>query len=375
MITTAAIFTALYLILIRIFTMGWNKIDVFRPQHLLARICSPCAVESKDTGREQVISVVVACKNEEKNLPNLIKALKAQTYQNFELILVNDHSTDRTEEIIQENLQFFKNAILINSQGKGKKSALAEGIERALGNLIITTDADCIPSKKWIETIAKFHTDYSPDLIVCPVKLSNKQGFFARLQQIEFASLAASTAGAVGAQMPIMCNGANLAFTKSAWLESWADLKPEEPSGDDIFLLQSIKKRGGNICFLRSEKAFVETKPSENLRTFIRQRRRWAGKSTAYTDWQAIAAACVVFGVCLAQLMLLAFAFTNKLYLYFFLLFFALKFWADTKFLHSVSGFFSLKSVFFYSLCLSVIYPFYVVFTALSSVFFKSKRW
>jgi len=373
-ITAAAILTALYLILIRIFRKGWDKTFLFR-------------LKKSEKEYFSRISIVAACKNEEKNLPDLINALKAQTYQDFELILINDHSTDRTEEIMQQSLGFFQNAVYINSQGKGKKSALAEGIERASGDLIITTDADCTPKKTWVETIAGFQAKYSADLIVCPVRLSDEKGLekpkeiFARLQQIEFASLIASAAGAVGAQMPIMCNGANLAFTKKAWLESRADLKPEEPSGDDIFLLQSIKKRGGNICFLRSEKAFVETKPSENLRTFIRQRRRWAGKSTAYTDWQAIAAACVVFGVCLAQLMLLAFAFTNELYLYFFLLFFALKFWADAKFLHSVSGFFSLtwkaegKSVFFYSLCLSVVYPFYVVFTALSSVFFKSKKW
>ena len=362
MITTAAILTAFYLILIRTFVIGWKNIVVFRPK-------------KTNFGKKERISVLIACKNEEKTLPNLINALKAQTYQDFELILINDHSTDRTEEIIWQNLIFFQNVVCINSQGKGKKSALAEGIERASGSLIITTDADCTPKKTWIETIANFQAEFSADLIVCPIKLSDEKGFFARLQQVEFTALTASSAGAVGAQMPIMCNGANLAFTKNAWLESRADLKPEEPSGDDIFLLQSVKKRGGTICFLRSGKAFVETKPAENLSAFIRQRRRWAGKSTAYTDWHAIAVACVVFGVCLTQLLLLAFSFTNELYLFFFLLFFALKFWADTKFLHLVSDFYSLKSVFFYSLCLSVIYPFYVVFTAVSAVFFKPKRW
>ena len=362
MITFSAIFTALYLILIRIFRIGWNSIAVFRP-------------EKSFFEQKNKISVVVACKNEEKNLPNLINALKSQTYQDFELIFVNDHSTDQTEEIIRQNLAFFSNAVCIHSQGKGKKSALAEGVLCASGSLIVSTDADCKPARTWIETIAKFQAEFSADLIVCPVKLSDENGFFARLQQIEFTALTASSAGAVGAQTPIMCNGANLAFTKDAWLESRADLKPEEQSGDDIFLLQSIKKRGGTIHFLRSKRAFVETEPAKNLRTFFRQRRRWAGKSTAYTDWQAIAVACIVFGVCLAQLLLLVFSFFNVLYLYFFLLFFALKCWTDAKFLHLVSDFYSLKWVFFYSLCLSVVYPFYIVFTAVSSLFFKPKKW
>lgn len=362
MITFSAIFTALYLILIRIFRIGWQNIAVFRPNYTTLK-------------NTEKISVIVACKNEEKNLPVLINALKAQTYQNFELIFVNDHSTDQTEEIIEKNLTFFSNAICIDSQGNGKKSALAEGILRASGSLIITTDADCKPAKTWIETIAQFQTEFPSDLIVCPVKLSDESGFFARLQQVEFTALAASTVGAIGAQMPIMCNGANLAFTKSAWLESRADLKPDEQSGDDIFLLQSIKKRGGVIRFLRSKRAFVETKSAENLRTFVRQRRRWAGKSTAYTDWQLIAVACLIFGICLSQLLLLVFSFFSPIYWYFFLLFFALKCWTDIKFLQLASDFYPMKSTVFYSLCLSTIYPFYVVFTAISALFFKPKKW
>jgi len=246
---------------------------------------------------------------------------------------------------------------------------------RASGNLIITTDADCKPAKTWIETIARFQAEFPSDLIVCPVKLSDESGFFARLQQVEFTALAASTIGAIGAQIPIMCNGANLAFTKSAWLESRADLKPDEPSGDDIFLLQSIKQRGGTIRFLRSERAFVETRSAENLRAFVRQRRRWAGKSTAYTDWHLIAIACLIFGLCLSLVLLLVFSFFSPIYWYFFLLFFALKCWTDIKFLNLVSDFYPMKSTVFYSLCLSVVYPFYVVFTAISALFFKPKKW
>jgi len=362
MITFSAIFTAFYLILIRIFRIGWNNLAVFRPNY--------SALENTEK-----ISVIVACKNEEKNLPVLINALKAQTYQDVELIFVNDHSTDQTEEIIGQNLAFFQNSVCINSQGSGKKSALAEGILHASGSLIITTDADCKPAKTWIETIARFQAESPSDLIVCPIKLSDESGFFARLQQVEFTALTASSAAAVGAQMPIMCNGANLAFTKNAWLESRADLKPDEQSGDDIFLLQSIKKRGGTIRFLRSERAFVETRSAENLRAFFRQRRRWAGKSTAYTDWHLIATACVVFGLCLALVLLLAFSFFSPIYWYFFLLFFALKCWTDIKFLNLVSDFYPMKSVVFYSLCLSAVYPFYVVFTAVSALFFKPKKW
>ena len=362
LISLSSIFVALYIILIRIFKVGWKSIDVFQPDFFLPE-------------EKLKVSVIVSCKNEEKSLPHLISALKNQTYPDFELILINDHSTDRTEEIMRENLHFFENAICIQAEGCGKKRAIAEGILRSSGDLIITTDADCIPALTWIEIIVTFQVAYPSHLVICPVKLSDEKAFFARLQQLEFVSLVASGAGAVGAQMPILCNAANLAFTKEAWLKSQKDLKLEEQSGDDIFLLQSIKKQNGIVRFLRSEKAFVETESTENLTAFIHQRRRWAGKSTAYTNWQLIFTACIVFGVCAFQLLLLAFSFFNVFYLYFFLFFFALKYWADERFLSDVSGFFSLKSVPFYSFCLSVVYPLYIVFTAVSALFFKPKAW
>ncbi|NDV47694.1 glycosyltransferase [Paludibacter sp. 221] len=362
LITTTTILIALYIILIRIFKAGWKNMDDFHPHRRI--------VES-----DIKVSVVVACKNEEKSLPHLIQGLRNQSYKDFELILVNDHSTDHTAQIMQESLSRFENAVYIESDGQGKKAAIAKGIKQASGELIITTDADCSPKKTWIQTIVDFQIQNPSHLIICPVKLSGRKGIFSHLQQFEFTSLTASGAGAAGAQMPIMCNAANLAFPKEAWLKSQKDLKMEEQSGDDMFLLQSIKKRGGIIRFLRSKEAFVETEPAKNLKAFVRQRRRWAGKSTAYTDWHLIFTACVVFGVCLAQLLLLIFSFFNILYLYIFLLFFVLKYWVDTQFLNEVSDFYSLKSVEFYSFCLSVIYPFYIVFTAISAIVFKPKKW
>lgn len=361
LITIGVILITFYLILIRIFRVGWESIDDFQP---------------KDNLTENIkVSVVVSCKNEEKALPCLIKSLTAQSMQNFELILVNDHSTDRTPEIMSEAVALFQNAICIHAKENGKKRAIAEGIQCASGDLIITTDADCKPERRWIETIVKFQIENPSHLIICPVKLTEKRTFFSRLQQIEFTSLVASGAGAAGAQFPIMCNAANMAFTKTAWLKSQSDMKPEEQSGDDVFLLQSIKKRGGVIRFLRSKKAFVETESAESLSAFIRQRRRWAGKSTSYTDWHLILVACLVFAVCVMQLAFLILSFFNSFYCYFFLLFFVIKYWADTMFLSKAGDFFALKQVPFYSFFLSVVYPFYIVFTAVSSLFLKPKKW
>ncbi len=114
MITITTIIITLYIILIRIFRTGWKSIEVFYPKDFTS-------------GNEISISVIVACKNEEKTLPHLIQSLQNQSFKSFELILVNDHSTDSTQKIIEESFGDFQNAIYINSEGNGKKLLYPKG--------------------------------------------------------------------------------------------------------------------------------------------------------------------------------------------------------------------------------------------------------
>ena len=321
------------------------------------------------------VSIVIAIKNEVKNLPNLIESLRSQQFKNFELVLVNDHSTDSIGMIMENAKKHFSKIQLIDAVGYGKKNALKEGILKANADLIITTDADCIPLITWTQTIMNFSNQFSFDLLICPVKFSDRKSLFSKLQQFEFVSLVASGAGAAGLRMPIMCNAANLVFTKKAWLESQADLMNEEQSGDDIFLLQSIKKRHGVIRFLKSEYGFVETEPSKDIKSFILQRRRWASKSTSYNDWQIIFTAIVVLLASILTVFLSMYSIFQPHYFSIFVLFFFFKYVVDTFFLINVGRFFKLKKIFLMSLILSVLYPFYIVFVGVSSIFVKAKNW
>ena len=351
----------LYFVLVSVFSIGWRKNPIFVPK----------GDELIHTG----ISVIVTCRNEEEHVRQLISCLAQQSYQNFELLFVNDHSEDATKNYIKSAQLTFPKIQLVDATGFGKKNGLKEGILKATGELIITTDADCLPSYHWLETIACFYMKYQSDLIICPVKLSCKDNLFSNLQALEFTSLIASAAGACGAGMPVLCNGANLAFTKKSWLNSQADLHEEEMSGDDMFLLECIKKSGGRIRFLKSESAFVITKPSKTLAEFIHQRRRWTSKSSAYTDWQLIITASLVFFVNLGFLILLSLSFIYPVSLILLLTLFLLKYGVDTLFLSSVNPFFQISNLRFYSLLLSIVYPFYIVFVAISSFFFKPGKW
>jgi len=353
----ALIVLSAYLILIVTFTIGWKRIPYF---------------EQKENSNPMLnISVVVACRNEEQNLYQLLAALKNQTTSAFELVLVNDHSTDNTRKVMESVKSDFADIVILDAEGSGKKQALKQGILSAKGDLIITTDADCIPVSTWIETIGDFQLEFPSDLIICPVSMSGENTTFDTLQQFEFTTLVASGAGAAGVNMPIMCNGANLAFTKDAWLNSQHDLHDEQISGDDMFLLLSIKKRRGVIRFLKSSEAFVYTSTAPTLKSFIRQRQRWTSKSTVYTDWQVIFTACTVFLVSLIQIALLAFAIYDLSYLYLFVVVFVVKYLADLLLLSKVSGFFELKHTIVNAFMLSLLYPFYIVVVAITGLISK----
>ena len=351
----------LYLVLISIFYFGWNRIPIF--------------ISTDNDNLNTMVSVIVPCRNEEDNISQLIQSLSKQTYPNFEVIIVNDHSEDATRTYIETTQSELSKFHLIDALGFGKKNALREGILKSTGDLIVSTDADCFHPNNWLQTIVSFQKNHSCDLVICPVKIQSNNSLFSKLQELEFTSLVASGAGASGAGMPILCNGANLVFTKKVWLKSQANLHEEEQSGDDMFLLENVKKQGGKIRFLKSESAFANTKGSDSLMEFITQRRRWTSKSAAYSDWQIIFTAIIVLLVNLLSIILLSLSFFNLNYLILFFTLFVFRYLLDSIFLSSVGPFFKLKNIWIYSLILSVIYPFYIVFVVLSSFIVKPGTW
>lgn len=350
-----------YLFIIYIFIKGWNKTPYFEI--------------TSTTGKPCKISVVICCKNEAHHLPALMDALRVQRYNQFELVWVNDHSTDETLQIMNASVRFFEQVQIINAMANGKKKALKEGILAASGDLIVTTDADCIPGEYWLESISNYQQQTNADLIICPVKIPQGRSLFTRLQSLEFATLVGTGMGAAGAEMPILCNAANMAFTKIAWMQSAGDLHDEEISGDDVFLLLSIKKRKGTIAVLKSPEAMVLTGYKKNLRSFINQRRRWASKSSKYTDWQILTVGAIVAAISFTLFVLFVGAFFFTQLWLVFLSVFLVKFITDYLFLRIIRPCFLFQLKVFDVFALSLVYPVYVTTVGLSSLVWKRKSW
>jgi cellulose synthase/poly-beta-1,6-N-acetylglucosamine synthase-like glycosyltransferase len=351
----------------QIITMHWLPAILIIPYIwvLLKTYRSLQKLKSFTSTDEPVISVtvVVACRNEQKLLPNLLEDLSRQDYPDnfFEVIVVDDNSTDRTFDIA-EGYTRISNIRVLKNDGRGKKQAIRNGINSSSGKLIITTDADCRMGTRWIKTIAACFCMQRPDMIIGPVRLETGSGFFAKFQELEFLSLQGITAGTASAGNSTMCNGANLSFTKEVYHKHSDNLHPEINSGDDIFLLHSIKKQeGSKIVWLESTDAMVIAATSPTLRSFIKQRKRWISKGGAFEDRFTIFLGIVTFVTISLMFSVLIASLINHIFINVLLALFLIKSIPDFLILYNTAGRYGRKKLISWFLPVQIAYPFYVL--------------
>jgi glycosyltransferase involved in cell wall biosynthesis len=315
------------------------------------------------------VSIIIACRNGQDKIPALLECISMQDYPKilFEVIIVDDNSTDKTIETVSGKNIGAKFSVLKNN-GNGKKEAIRTGIKASTGRLIITTDADCTMGKSWIKTIAAFYEINSPELIICPVQLDCGKGFFGRFQELEYMSLQGITAGTAMAGNGIMCNGANLAFERNTYLKHVENLRFGLPTGDDVFLLHSIKKElNSKIMWLESYDAIVYTSSSPTLSSFLKQRKRWISKWDAYDDRFTIMAAILTFVAIFLQLSVFVALFFNLSFMLPFFVILILKSIPDFLILKSTTLRYGKKRLMRWFLPAQLIYPFYVISVVLYS--------
>lgn len=338
----AILILVFYAIRIWQFTKGWDA---------LAAYTEPIS---------EKVSLLIASRNEEKNIQSLVTSLTNQTHKIEEIIVVDDHSTDQTVALLSS----YPSIRVLQSEGEGKKAAIAQAIAQAQHPIILTTDADCEMGEQWVEKMLQPFADESVDLVVGPVAFTGEKNIFEKSQSLEFMSLIASGAGAIGAERAFMCNGANLAYRKAIY----ADVDNDKASGDDVFLLHHVKKEGGKIAFVKEEKAIVYTHPKKTLSELIQQRQRWAAKSTSYKDKEATQTSYLVF---LANLALLCSYFQADYRPAMLLL--LIKSVVDYPLLRKMSRFMKKEAYMPLFIPLQLVYPFYIVYVAVASQFGKFK--
>lgn len=312
------------------------------------------------------ISVVVAARNEEKNIGHLFKMFQEQTYppQLFEVIIVDDFSTDKTQDIILDFLSDRYHVIRPGTEAanSSKKKALEAGVQRAKGDLIVITDADCIPKKHWLQSVASFHQKTGAVFIAAPVRLKSSNSFLGIFQSLDFITLQGITAASVTANVHSMCNGANLAYLRSVFLEvdGFAGID-KLASGDDMLLMYKIwKKHPGKVRYLKDEQAIVETEPMPTWGKFFRQRIRWSSKAGYYDDWRITAVLVFVYLFNLLFFVLFIAAIVNSFYWWLLLFYLVGKTIIEIPFVSSVAKFYKEQRLVIY---FPFLQPFHIAYT------------
>lgn len=311
-------------------------------------------------------SVIIPVRNEKENIANVLKDMAAQNYPRelFEIIVADDSSEDGTSEKAGSLQPAIANLRLIKPDKNlpGKKNAIIRAIDQSRGELIITTDADCRMGKDWLSALISFYEEKKPEMIIAPVCFYNETSFFDKLQSLEFLSLGAITGASAIAGMPLMCNGANLAYTKKSFLEVKGFAGNEEtPSGDDILLMIKFKtKFPGKIKYLKSPEAAVFTRPSASISDFINQRKRWVSKNRFYSDPFIKSSSWLILLFNLSIPAMLCWSMVYKGFAEILLVSLSVKFFIDFLFLFLAASFFGRKSLLWLYFPAQVLYIFYI---------------
>lgn len=327
------------------------------------------------------ISIIIAARNEAQNIGRCLSDLGLQTYhpEHFEVIVVDDCSEDETSEIALKMASRVNAKIRIvklneiSTRFSGKKKAITEAVKIANGDLIITTDADCTFNKNWLSSMVAFYERNSYKMVIGPVSFKEGKGLFHQLQEIEFMSLIGATAALAGVGTPVMCNGANLLYEKKVFEQLDTYKEEGKASGDDVFLLHDVKRvfDSQKIGFIKCKDAIVSTAPSNNIKEFFNQRKRWASKSVGYKDVVSLLVSLVVLTGNLSALSALVLLVFSTKFVVIAVGILVIKSLFDFAFLYAVSGFFDKRKYAWLFVPEQFVYMLYVGIIGFASFFGK----
>lgn len=242
------------------------------------------------------VTVVVAARDEETRIGRLLDSLEAQDFPHdrFDVIVVDDRSSDKTGDLVRKRnesgVKFTVLRIRDEEAHKGrapKKYALAQGIELATGEVIVTTDADCWMGPRWLRAITSPFVDPKVAGATGVSRFIREEGdpnpWWAKFESLEHLSYSVMAAGAIGAGHVQNAHGSNLAARREVYdrIGGYGS-NDAVASGDDVFLLQDVMKHGGIVRFIDRPEGYVYSKPVDTLREWVNQRARWSSKGFYY---------------------------------------------------------------------------------------------
>lgn len=328
------------------------------------------------------VTVVIPARNEEENIALCLNDIFSQQFPEnlLEVIVVDDNSTDNTAEIVKGFSKSSLKLIQLKDAEDSvfpayKKKAVETAINNASGKLMITTDADCRMEPLWLASIVSYYEVNSYKMIAAPVLFKGENNMFEEFQSLDFLGLMGITCSTIFHQFPVMCNGANLAYEKEAFLDvNGFEGIDHVASGDDMLLMHKlVKKYPHSVGFLKSRFATVYTLPQHSVNDFFMQRSRWTSKSAHYSDKKITAILIFAYLFNLLLVVNLIGSLFNDVLLKLFFVSLIVKFVTEFLLLSSVASFFKRKDLLSVFLPAQLMHIGYVLIVGITGITIKQK--
>ncbi len=323
-------------------------------------------------------SIIIPFRDEAENLPSLLQSIAQLDYpkHQFEVWGVNDASSDHSVALIQDfllNNPHLPITIIENQRQSAspKKDAILSAIKQCRFDWILTTDADCLLPKNWLQIYDDFIQKKKPVFIAGLVSYKEQKGFLYQFQQFDWMSLVGVTLGSFGWQKPLMCSGANLAYSKYAFLAIDGFKGNDQiASGDDVFLLHKMEQAyPEHVYFLKAKEAMVRTSSVSSWPELWQQRIRWAAKTGKIPSKRLAYTGIVVFVTNLTLILLAVRVFVVKETFLLLSIFFLSKLIFDTLLVRKLARVLDQKISTLAWFLSSIVYPFFSTAVAITSFF------
>lgn len=332
------------------------------------------------------VSVIIPVRNEALNIEACVRSILSQNFPSnlLELIVVDDYSRDNTLGILQSIDDDRLKVLCLADASEGeiqvayKKKALEYGIQEARGELILTTDGDCIVPDRWLQRMVHLYEAKDAKFIAAPVNFHEERNLLEYFQSLDFTGMMGITGAGISGRFMNMCNGANLGFNKAIFYKVGGYEGIDHlASGDDMLLMQKIaRKYPEDIHYLKNAAATVLTPAQPTLRSFFHQRIRWASKSSDYKEWQVTAMLGVVWLYCWSIFFALgSFFILGSVALGLTLILLAAKSVIDYMLLRNTTKFFKRQELMQYFIPAQVMHILYIVIVGTLALFIKEYSW
>ena len=235
--------------------------------------------KKEKNGRLEPVSVIVCARDSYEYLLDLIPAVLSQDYPDFELVIVNDCSQDNTEEYLKDLARNNPKINLVNLKQNlnffhGKKFPLSMGIKSAKHDLLLLTDADCVPNtNQWIKEMVAAYND-NTEIVVAYGPYFERKGLLNKLIRFDTLYIAMQYLSLALAKKPYMGVGRNLSYRKSTFMKNKGFTSHYNiPSGDDDLFISQVANKNNTNVFIDAVNR-VESEPKRSWATWIRQKRR-----------------------------------------------------------------------------------------------------